>query len=726
MHGNEALHEDGDLGAARCWFEQAYRAAERAGATDAMATAALGLGGLWVHEHREAGDWAQVMSWQRRSLAAAGLDSELATRLRARVAAEEDYRAGRHADVLNVLGEARSRDDAQTLAMALSVAHHCVLGPEHGRLRVALAEELLLTAARTERRSDRLMGVLWRTVDEFLDGDPHAERSLGQLRGALWTREHQAVGFVVQAMTVMLKIRAGDLVEAEALAADCVRRGEACGDADAAGWYRGQLLAIRWFQGRVGELLPLLNQQVHSATLGALDDSLVAALAAAAATAGDDLLAAGALARLGRGDLRRVPSSSIWLVTMFGAVEAAARLADADTAGTAYDLLRPYAHLPLMGSLAVVCFGSVEHALGVAALTMGNPDRAVAHLRLAVRGNLALGHWPAHCLSRHWLAHALSLRGGPQDHDAAREERIGAEGEAARLSMVLPSLDNLAAAAPRGGSGGARATRPGPQSGEGQRTARSAVPDVQVRLLGPVDITLGGTMYTVPGLRRKTVLAVLALHAGEIVSTDRLADIVWGERVPRTAANTLQSHVSFLRRVIGARAAILARSGGYLLDLGAEATDVAVAERLIRWGTQSADPIDVVRHLKDALTLWRGPPLQDIAGPAWTRDQAHRLRHLHLTAHKVQARARLALGQYAQLAADLDPLTREHPLDEQVHEHLMFALYREGLQSRALGVYERLRSALKDELGIDPSRPLCDLHTAILRQDEALSRDRTP
>ena len=725
-HGNDALHEVGDLRAARSWFEQAHRAADRAGDADAMATAALGIGGLWVHEHREAAAWAQAMSWQRRSLTVPNLSSGLAARLRARVAAEEDYRAGRHAEVLNVLQDARSRDDPQTLAMTLSLAHHCVLGPEHGRVRAALAEELLLTAARTERRIDRLMGMLWRTVDEFLDGDPHAERSLGQLRDALRAGGHLAVEFVVQAVTVMLKIRAGDLVQAEALAAECAARGDVCGDADAAGWYRGQLLAIRWFQGRVGELLPILTEQVHSSSLGALDDSLVAALAVAAATQGDHLCAAGALVRLGRGDLRRVPSSSSWLVTICAAVEAAALLGDVDTAATAYDLLRPFARLPVMVSLAIACLGSVEHTLGVAALTMGDPDRAVAHLRRAVRENLALGHWPAHCLSRHRLAHALSERGGPQDLDDARRETATAEREAARLSMVLPPPDALAARAPRAEQPGTATTRPAPWTGDGQRTARSADADVQIRLLGPVDITLAGTVYAVPGVRRRTVLAVLALHAGEVVSTDRLVDIVWGERAPRTAATTLQSHVSFLRRVIGARAAILTRSGGYLLDLGAQATDVAAAERLIRSGTQCTDPIDAIRYLQEALALWRGPPLRDIAGPAWTHDQAQHLSHLRLTAHKALAQARLALGQHAQLAAELDPLTREHPLDEQIHEHLMLALYRDGLQSEALVLYGRLRSALRDGLGIDPSRPLRDLHTAILRQDEALNQPRPP
>ena len=113
--------------------------------------------------------------------------------------------------------------------------------------------------------------------------------------------------------------------------------------------------------------------------------------------------------------------------------------------------------------------------------------------------------------------------------------------------------------------------------------------------------------------------------------------------------------------------------------------------------------------------------MRDIAVQTWTLDHAQRLIHLRLTAHKAQARARLALGQHTQLAVELDPLAREHPLDEQIHEHLMLALYREGLQSQALGLYEHLRSALRDELGIDPSRPLRDLHAAILRQDEALT-----
>ena len=113
---------------------------------------------------------------------------------------------------------------------------------------------------------------------------------------------------------------------------------------------------------------------------------------------------------------------------------------------------------------------------------------------------------------------------------------------------------------------------------------------MRVRLLGPVDVTVNGAIRPVPGLRRKAVLAMLALRHGEVVSTDWLTDAVWGEAPPATALNTLQSHVSYLRGVLGSKSAILARPPGYVLDAGADGTDVRVAERLIRQGMQAARP----------------------------------------------------------------------------------------------------------------------------------------
>ena len=112
---------------------------------------------------------------------------------------------------------------------------------------------------------------------------------------------------------------------------------------------------------------------------------------------------------------------------------------------------------------------------------------------------------------------------------------------------------------------------------------------MQVRLLGPVDVALNGRSRPVNGLRRKAVLAALALHDGQAVSTDRLMDVVWGEAAPPTVVNSLQTHISYLRGVLGSKDAILARPPGYLLNLGGDGTDARAAERLLRQARQAVD-----------------------------------------------------------------------------------------------------------------------------------------
>ncbi|WP_405099086.1 BTAD domain-containing putative transcriptional regulator [Micromonospora sp. NBC_01412] len=243
---------------------------------------------------------------------------------------------------------------------------------------------------------------------------------------------------------------------------------------------------------------------------------------------------------------------------------------------------------------------------------------------------------------------------------------------------------------------------------------------MQVRLLGPVDAMVDDTPRTVSGLRRKAVLAVLALHSGEIVSTDRLVDVIWGDRAPATAPNTLQSHVSYLRRTIGVRNVIVARPPGYELNVPGEATDVEAAERLIRAGTRTADQAYGRSCLRTALGLWRGRSLVDVAGLSWLHEQAERLEHVRLVAVRALADVRLALGEHTQLVPELDQLSREHPLDEHIYQQLMLALYRTGRQSDALATYRRLRSMLREELGIEPSPALRELEGAILIQDPAL------
>ncbi|BCB78195.1 hypothetical protein GCM10022251_32030 [Phytohabitans flavus] len=427
------MEDDGDLANARRWFDAAFVEAEQSGDVAVMAGAVLGSGGLWVHEHRTAvaaGLFEARLAQVSALVASAGLDpdkwGDLALRLRVRAAGEADYRAGRSATILALLDEVRASPDLDARVEALSIAHHCLLGPEHAHARLCLAEELVGEAARTGRRGPTVMGLLWQVVDKLLAGDRYAGRRLAELRALLVKGPHLAADFVVSAVEVMLAIRAGRLEEAEQLAQHCYELGTKAGDADAPAWYVAQLVTIRWYQGRLPELLPTIRATVSAPTLSAVDNSLLGAVAVASALDGDRRTAENALASLRGSGLDRLPRSSSWLVTMYGIAEAAYLLDNRHAAARVHGLLAPYAHLPMMASLGVACFGSTEHALGVAALTMGDPDRAIGHLREAVHHNLALGHWPAVRLSRLRFAEALDRRGGPDDAASAAAQRAAA------------------------------------------------------------------------------------------------------------------------------------------------------------------------------------------------------------------------------------------------------------------------------------------------------------
>ncbi|MEV4170737.1 hypothetical protein [Nonomuraea sp. NPDC049709] len=438
LRAERALHVEGDLRAGRQRFEAAYQAAERQGDDLAMARAALGMSGVWVHEHRTAVEATQVRARQRHALTGIDPNSSLAVRLRARLHGEEDYRLGEHATILRTLAEARASGDPVATAEALSLAHHCLMSPEHETLRGELALDLIGQAARTGRRGDLLTGLLWRTVDLFLAADPRAERSLRELGDHLARRGHLAAGFVADAIKVMLTIRAGRLTQAETLAAACAQRGTDAGDHDAPGRHGMQLTAIRWYQGRAAELLEPLAELVHSPGLGFADHAYFPALAVAAACAGDRRLAAGMLARSRGPALADSSRSQSWLAAMHGVAEAAHLLDDTDTAAQAYRLLTPYARLPAMAGLGIACFGSTHHALGMAALTIGDLGTAVEHLGQAVQANLGLGHWPAAVLSRWRLGQTLSMRHGT-GYPPARQQLALAEQEATELGMTLPA-----------------------------------------------------------------------------------------------------------------------------------------------------------------------------------------------------------------------------------------------------------------------------------------------
>jgi DNA-binding SARP family transcriptional activator len=249
--------------------------------------------------------------------------------------------------------------------------------------------------------------------------------------------------------------------------------------------------------------------------------------------------------------------------------------------------------------------------------------------------------------------------------------------------------------------------------------------DQQVRLLGPVDLRIGHIERSVAGTRRKAVLTVLALSAGQTVSVDRIVDAVWSGDAPATAANTLQSHVSYLRGLFRTRETIIASAPGYRLELPGDATDVREAERLIAQADRTDDAAERATLLRSALALWRSRPLADLSGIAWFDMQAERIERQRSNAYISLVKARLRLGEHAALVPELESLGDRHPFDEALHAELMLALYRSGRQADALGAYRRIRERLHDQLGIDPGRPLRDLETAILRQDPDLDPPAT-
>jgi hypothetical protein len=279
--------------------------------------------------------------------------------------------------------------------------------------------------------------MLWRTIDLLGEGHPQASRYLMELRGALHEGDFPAIGYVVAAIDVMHDIREGDLNHAEGRAKECLEHGFEVRDPNAFAWYGAHMVAIRWFQGRIAELVAMLRELVCSPMVSLTDSSYVAALAVALAAAGERREALGALGRVtGRG-LSAIPRSSGWLATIYAVGEAAHLLGERELASEVYQALLPHAHLPVMAGPGVACFGSVQHALGLAALTGDRVDGAVEHLRAAVAENMALGNWPAAALSRYRLSVALGRCPDADRRAEARTQREVAENEAGRLGMEL-------------------------------------------------------------------------------------------------------------------------------------------------------------------------------------------------------------------------------------------------------------------------------------------------
>jgi WD40 repeat protein/DNA-binding SARP family transcriptional activator/class 3 adenylate cyclase len=254
------------------------------------------------------------------------------------------------------------------------------------------------------------------------------------------------------------------------------------------------------------------------------------------------------------------------------------------------------------------------------------------------------------------------------------------------------------------------------------RPARSDhVGRMQFRVLGPLEVDAGGGAIPLGGPKQRAVLAHLLLRANQLVPAETLVDEIWGDESPQQARNIIQTYVSHLRKALG-RDRIQSHAPGYRLRLDPSELDATQFDALMRSARKAlpVDPNIAVAALDDALAMWRGPALADLADRSSLLVEAARLDQLRLEAQEVRIEGLLAGGTQARAIGELETLLAGHPWRESLWGLLMLAYYREGRQAEALGSYQRAREILADELGIDPSPELMKLHERVLKQDPGL------
>jgi DNA-binding SARP family transcriptional activator len=237
---------------------------------------------------------------------------------------------------------------------------------------------------------------------------------------------------------------------------------------------------------------------------------------------------------------------------------------------------------------------------------------------------------------------------------------------------------------------------------------------MQFRILGPLEVAGDEGPVEVVGQRQRALLIALLLRANAVVPTDQLIDDLWSETPPKNATTSLHNGLTQLRKFLGD--ALVTRSPGYVLRLERAQVDALEFEDLLA-DARARDPAGRAAALRDALALWRGPPLLDVAYESFAAQAANRLEELRLVAREDLAEAELELGAPDALVPELESLVAENPLRERVWGLLMLALYRAGRQGDAAQAYQTARRALLDELGIEPGPALRELHGAIIRQE---------
>jgi YVTN family beta-propeller protein len=254
---------------------------------------------------------------------------------------------------------------------------------------------------------------------------------------------------------------------------------------------------------------------------------------------------------------------------------------------------------------------------------------------------------------------------------------------------------------------------------------------MEFRILGPLGVCSEGRELSLGGAKQRALLAVLLLHANEVVSVDRLVDELWGDRPPATAFKVVQVYVSQLRKALRGRRGrgeeervLVTRAPGYMLCVEPGQLDADRFEGLVDQARQelAAGRARRAAHmLLEALALWRGPALADFALDGFAQREIARLEEARISAVEERIEADLALGRHSELVGELESLVSAHPLRERLRGQLMLALYRCGRQAEALAAYRETRRLLVEELGLEPSQALQGLEKAILVQDPLLA-----
>ena len=247
---------------------------------------------------------------------------------------------------------------------------------------------------------------------------------------------------------------------------------------------------------------------------------------------------------------------------------------------------------------------------------------------------------------------------------------------------------------------------------------------MDVRILGPLEVRRGDVPVRLGAPRQRKVLAMLVLHANEVVARELLIHELWGAQPSKSAEHGLEVSVSLLRGKAGiGRERLITRTPGYMLRLAEHELDAARFERLVaeaRSAREDGDPRRAEALLGDAQALWRGPPLADFTYDAFAQPAIARLLERRTDAREERVEAALALGRHAEVIAEIRDLVRDEPFRERPCRQLMLALYRCGRQADALDAFQHMRQILDRELGLQPGAELRELYEAILRQDPAL------